>query len=37
LENRIQSAIKEEQEARELCNYIIDATQTEQEVLQEVL
>lgn len=37
LERRINSAIMEEEKARELCDYMIDATQSEDEVLEEVL
>jgi dephospho-CoA kinase len=37
LERRINSAIMEEEEAKKICDYIIDATQTEEEVLDEVL
>lgn len=37
LKNRLNSAIIEEQKAKKLCNFIIDATLTEDEVLKEVL
>ncbi|MDD5769559.1 MAG: hypothetical protein PHE25_01220 [Candidatus Gracilibacteria bacterium] len=37
LEKRINSSIIEEQKAKVLCNYIIDATKSEKEVLEEVL
>lgn len=37
LEKRINSAIVEERKAREICDYIIDATASEQEVLEEFL
>ncbi|MDD3646650.1 MAG: hypothetical protein PHH06_04580 [Candidatus Gracilibacteria bacterium] len=36
LERRINSAIMEEEEARKLCDYLIDATKSEIEVLEEV-
>lgn len=37
LERRINSAIMEEEEARKICDYLVDATQSETEVLKEVL
>ena len=37
LKNRMNSAITEEEKAKKLCNYIIDATACEEEVLQQVL
>lgn len=37
LEKRLNSAVIEEQKANLICNYIIDATQTPQEVLHQVL
>jgi dephospho-CoA kinase len=37
LKNRLNSAIIEEQKAIEICDFIIDATASEEEVLREVL
>lgn len=37
LQNRINSAIIEEKEAKKYCDYIIDATQSPEKVLEEVL
>ncbi len=37
LERRINSAIMEEDEAKNLCDYMIDATMSEEEVLKEVV
>lgn len=37
LERRINSAIVETQKSEELCDYIIDATKTEEEILKEFL
>jgi len=37
LQRRINSSIMEEQKAKELCDFIIDATKSEEEVLKEVL
>jgi len=37
LERRINSAINEEKESIELCDYIIDATKNPMEVLSEVV
>ncbi len=37
LEKRLKSAIFEEQHARSLCDYMIDATQSPEKVLEEVL
>lgn len=37
LQKRINSSVMEEKRAREICNFIIDATKSEEEVLREVL
>jgi dephospho-CoA kinase len=37
LGKRLNSAVIEEEKARILCNYIIDATQSPEQVLQQVI